>query len=173
MTVLWLESGYTMRNRDFPQAQAIFHLIPLLSSQYSYSIIVTVHYTFIVVNKLQLQLRQIITYLFVLPCCGTRPSSTLYNSCTLYFNTLDNLFHFTVQSTTFSFLWTNIIPVSSSTSCSPRYWNFGIYSPLLGDFTFIGNSFDIGDLDIVNFSVSLRRGLKYKVQWLYWKLLAN
>ena len=46
MTVLWLESGYTMKYwlspqeipRDFPRAQTIFHCIPLLLSQYSYNI---------------------------------------------------------------------------------------------------------------------------------------
>ena len=45
MTVLRLESVYTIKyclrpleiSRDFPLAQAIFHRIPLLSSQYSYS----------------------------------------------------------------------------------------------------------------------------------------
>ena len=45
MTVLWVESGYTMKwclslsPLEIPQAQAIFHRIPLLSSQYSYNII--------------------------------------------------------------------------------------------------------------------------------------
>ena len=42
MTVLWLESGYTMKYClspwEIPRAQAIFHRITLLLSQYSYSI---------------------------------------------------------------------------------------------------------------------------------------
>ena len=41
VTVLWREEGYTMKYRlsprDFPRAQAIFHRIPRLESQYSHS----------------------------------------------------------------------------------------------------------------------------------------
>ena len=41
MTELWLESGYTMKYRlsprEIPRAQAIFHRIPRLESQYSLS----------------------------------------------------------------------------------------------------------------------------------------